>query len=100
MRTTMNSNRPPAFFVGGHFALDFLNTTAKPQGVLLDWLGDGHDLVDWLEQAGAIEPDAAARIRSFKGAALDEVARQARQFRQWLRGFVTSRMGKPLRAKA
>ena len=28
----MTSNRPPAFFVGEHLALDFLNTTATPRG--------------------------------------------------------------------
>jgi predicted RNA-binding Zn ribbon-like protein len=96
----MTSNRPPAFFVGEHLALDFLNTTATPRGTWVEWLGDGKDLVDWLEQAGSIEPAAAARIRESGSDALDEVARQAREFRQWLRGFVTARMGKPLRATA
>lgn len=94
----MTSNRPPAFFVGNHLALDFLNTAATPQGVLIEWLGNGKDLVDWLEQAGSIEPTASAKIGEWGSVALNEVARQARQFRQWLRGFVTARMGKPLRA--
>jgi predicted RNA-binding Zn ribbon-like protein len=94
----MTSNRPPAFFVGEHLALDFLNTTATPLGTRVEWLGDGKDLVDWLEQARSIEPAAAARIRESGSDALDEVARQAREFRRWLRGFVTARMGKPLRA--
>jgi predicted RNA-binding Zn ribbon-like protein len=96
----MTSNRPPAFFVGEHLALDFLNTRATPQETWVEWLGDGKDLVDWLEQAGSIEPAAAARIRESGSDALDEVARQAREFRHWLRGFVTARMGKPLRATA
>jgi predicted RNA-binding Zn ribbon-like protein len=96
----MTSDRPPAFFVGEHLALDFLNTTATPRGALIEWLADGNDLVGWLEQAGAIEPAAAARIRESGSDARDEVARQARQFRQWLRGFVTTHMGKPLRATA
>jgi len=96
----MTSNRPPAIFVGEHLALDFLNTTATPRGELIDWLADGNDLVSWLEQAGSIEAPAAARVRAFGRDALDEVAGQARQFRQWLRGFVTARMGKPLRATA
>ncbi len=94
----MTSTRPPPFFVGEHLALDFLNTTATPRGALIEWLGDGNDLVSWLEQARAIEAAAAARIRESGSGALDEVARQARQFRQWLRGFVTARLGKPLRA--
>jgi predicted RNA-binding Zn ribbon-like protein len=96
----MTLNRPPAFFVGEHLALDFLNTTATPRGELIEWLGDGNDLVDWLEQARAIEPAAATRIRESGRDALDKVAGQAREFRQWLRGFVTARMGKPLRATA
>jgi predicted RNA-binding Zn ribbon-like protein len=96
----MPSNRSPAFFVGEHLALDFLNTTATPRGVLIDWLTDGNDLVSWLQLAGSIEPVAAARLKTSGRDALDEVARQARQFRKWLRGFVTARMGKPLRATA
>ena len=96
----MTSNRPPAFFVGEHLALDFLNTTATPRGTRIEWLGDGKDLVDWLEHARSIEPAAAARIRESGSDALDEVARQAREFRQWLREFVTARMGKTLRATA
>jgi predicted RNA-binding Zn ribbon-like protein len=98
--TPMTSDRPTAFFVGEHLALDFLNTTATPRGALIEWLADGNDLVGWLEQAGAIKPAAAARIRESDSDALDEVARKARQFRKWLRGFVTTHMGKPLRATA
>ena len=92
--------RPPAFFVGEHLALDFLNTTATPRGTPIEWLGDGKDLVDWLERAGSIEPAAAARIRDSGSDAVDEVAREAREFRRWLREFVAARMGKPLRATA
>jgi predicted RNA-binding Zn ribbon-like protein len=96
----MTSDRPPPFFIGDHLALDFLNTTAMPRGELIEWLGDGNDLVSWLEQARALEAPVGARIREAGSAALDEVARQAKQFRQWLRGFVTARIGKPLRATA
>ena len=96
----MTSDRPPAFLVGDHLALDFLNTLARPQGTVIDWLSDGKDLLVWLEQAGAIEPAAAAKMRDSGRAALDHVARQARQFRQWLRKFVTAGMGRPLRTTA
>jgi predicted RNA-binding Zn ribbon-like protein len=96
----MTSKRPPVSFVGEHLALDFLNTIATPRGVRIEWLGDGNDLVDWLEQAGAIEAAAATGIRESGRGQLDEVARQARQFREWLRGFVAGRMGKPLRTTA
>src|SRR5262249_33616692 len=59
-----------------------------------------NDLVDWLEQARAIEPATAARFRESGSDALDQVARHAREFRQWLCRFVTARMGKSLRASA
>jgi predicted RNA-binding Zn ribbon-like protein len=68
--------------------------------VAIGWLGGGDDLVSWLEEAGAIERAAAARIRESFGDALDGVAWEAREFRRWLRGFVAARMGKPLRATA
>jgi predicted RNA-binding Zn ribbon-like protein len=97
----MTSNRPPAFFVGEHPALDFLNTIATPRDAPVEWLADGNDLIDWLEQAGMIGAADAARFRgSKKRAPLDKAARRAREFRDWLRGFVTRHMGKPLRATA
>ena len=99
-RNHMTSDRPPPFFVGNHLALDFLNTIATPQGAVIDWLCDGQDLVGWLEDARVIDPVTAARIRTWRRDALDEVARKAREFRNWLRTFVTARKGKPLRAAA
>jgi predicted RNA-binding Zn ribbon-like protein len=90
-------DRPPPFLVGDHLALDFLNSIASPGGVPVEWLRDGRDLVDWLEQANVIGPDVAARFRrSNDQRALDRVAVSARAFRNWLRGFVTRHMGKPL----
>src|SRR5271170_6902504 len=90
-------DRPPAFFIADHLALDFLNSIASPRGVPVEWLRDGRDLVDWLEQANVIGPDVVARFRrSNDQRALDCVAVSAREFRNWLRGFVTRHMGKPL----
>ena len=90
-------DRPPPFFIADHLALDFLNSIASPKGVPVEWLRDGRDLVDWLEQANVIGPDVAARFRrSNDQGAHDGVAGRAREFRDWLRGFVTRHMGKPL----
>jgi predicted RNA-binding Zn ribbon-like protein len=90
-------DRPSPFFVGGHLALDFLNSIASPKDVPVEWLRDGRDLVDWLEQANVIAGDVAARFRQSKDQrALDGVAGRAREFRDWLRGFVTRHLGKPL----
>jgi predicted RNA-binding Zn ribbon-like protein len=96
----MPLDRPPPFFVGNHLALDFLNTIATPQGTLIDWLCDGRDLLRWLQDARVIDLAIAARIGTRRWGELDEVAEQAREFRNWLRTFVTERKGKPLRATA
>jgi predicted RNA-binding Zn ribbon-like protein len=90
-------DRPPPFFVGDHLALDFLNTIATPRDVPVEWLRDGRDLIDWLERAKMMPADVAARFRASKDRrALDGVAGKAREFRDWLRGFVIRHMGKPL----
>jgi predicted RNA-binding Zn ribbon-like protein len=89
--------RPSPFFVGDHLALDFLNSIASPKDVPVEWLRDGRDLIDWLKQAKLIPAEVAARFRLSKDQrALDIVARRAREFRDWLRGFITRHMGKPL----
>ena len=94
-------DRPPPFFIADHLALDFLNSIASPKGVPVEWLRDGQDLVHWLEHANVIAPDVAARFRrSSDQRALDGVVGRARAFRDWLRGFVTRHMGKPLTAGA
>ena len=91
------SDRPAPFFVGDHLALDFLNSIASPKDVPVEWLRDGADLIDWLEQSNAIDPDAASRFRASRDRrAIDAVAARAREFRDWLRGFVTRHKGKPL----
>jgi predicted RNA-binding Zn ribbon-like protein len=94
-------DRPRPFFVGDHLALDFLNTIATPKDVPVEWIRDGPDLIDWLEQAQVISADVASRFRSSNDQqALDAVTEKARTFRDWLRGFVTRHMGKPLGTSA
>jgi predicted RNA-binding Zn ribbon-like protein len=90
--------RPPAFFIGDHLALDFLNTRSTPSGVSTEWLCDGRDLVDWLEQAGAINAEVATRFRAEDAACrrLDRIAEQARDLREWLRAFVQRHAGREL----
>jgi predicted RNA-binding Zn ribbon-like protein len=94
-------DRPPPFFVGDHPALDFLNSIASPKNVSVEWLVDGRDLIDWLERAKAIDPGVASRFRASKDQrGIDAVAVKAREFRDWLRGFVTRQIGKPITATA
>jgi len=99
--TATPTTRPAALFVGDHLALDFLNTRSTPSGVWTDWLCDGADLVDWLEQAGSIEADIAAKFRVEGDAAheLDSVAERARGLREWLRAFVQQHAGRELGAE-
>ena len=87
----MPHSHPPAIFVAEARGLDFLNSIAIPTDAA----------VDWLEQAG-LAPEAALQeiaARAMPGE-LDRVADQARDLREWFRGFVRAHMGRPLRADA
>jgi predicted RNA-binding Zn ribbon-like protein len=95
------SERPLPFFVGDHLALEFLNTIATPKDVPVEWLRDGADLIHWLERAKAIGAEVASRFRTSRyRRACDLTAQKAREFREWLRGFVTARMGKSFQSTA
>ena len=82
--------------LGDDLALDFLNSvTALWQEI--EWLRNGGGLVAWLEQAHAMPADKAAHFRAdAKLRALDAVASQARERREWFRTFVSDHVGKPL----
>lgn len=94
--------RPLPFFVGDHLALDFLNSSAATRGGRIEWLGNGTDLVDWLEAAGAIDATVATRFRRTgrESRKLDAVAGQARCLREWTRRFVARHAGMVLAADA
>lgn len=97
----MSDVRPTPFFIADHFAVDLLNSVASPVGEPIEWLANGKDLVAWLEQAGALPAEVAARYRSQAGSrALDAVAAQARELREWFRGFVRHHSGRPLERSA
>jgi predicted RNA-binding Zn ribbon-like protein len=96
----MAEPRPAPFFIGDDLALDFLNSVVAPAAGGIEWLESGGDLVAWLEQAHAVPTDVAAHFRKHAGPrALDSVAAQARELREWFRAFVTSHGGKPLRER-
>lgn len=89
--------KPTPVFVGDALALDFLNTVVAPEGEPIDFLGDGAGLMNWLERAKLTPPAALKKLRNeAEKAALDEAARQARELRDWFRGFVSERMGHKL----
>lgn len=97
----MSEPQPAPFFIGDDLALDFLNTIAVPWGREIEWLTNGADLVAWLEAAHAVPAAVAAQFRAHTGSrALDAVASQARELREWFRSFVRDHAGKELRRTA
>jgi predicted RNA-binding Zn ribbon-like protein len=81
--------------------LDFLNSIATPAETPVEWLASGDDLLEWLRRAELIPKDAAAALREAAlPGELDAVAAQARALREWFRGFVHKRKGRPLGPKA
>src|SRR5215470_16176218 len=90
------NQRPPAMFLGDAPGLDFLNSIATPVDTPFDWIDDGGGLLNWLEQAELVPADVLRRIRGeARPGELDEVADQARNLREWFRGFVRKHKGRP-----
>jgi predicted RNA-binding Zn ribbon-like protein len=92
--------RPPAIFVADALGLDFLNSVATPVDTEIDWIDDGDGLLAWLEQAQLAPTDALEILRAqAMPGEFDNVAAQARSLREWFRGFVRQRKGRPLTSK-
>jgi predicted RNA-binding Zn ribbon-like protein len=90
----------PALLIGDAIGLDFLNTVATPAAdASIDWIADGAGLIAWLEQTRLVPAEALTRLRKERPATLDKVADEARCLREWFRGFVKERMGRPLSAR-
>lgn len=89
--------RPAAIFVGDAPGLDFLNSVATPVDTPFDWVDGGDGLLSWLDQARLVPPDVLQSIGKRTAAAeLDKVAEQARELREWFRGFVQEHKGRRL----
>jgi len=87
----------PAMFIGDDPALDFLNSLATPLDAPVEWLDDGEGLLSWLGQAKLVSAPVLKQVRSqFSPAELKKVAEQARDLREWFRGFVQRHRGRPL----
>jgi predicted RNA-binding Zn ribbon-like protein len=86
-------------FIADSRGIDFLNSVATPVDVPVDSIRDGAGLVDWLRQAGLVPGQQLDDIagRTMPGE-MDRVADQARDLREWFRGFVRGNMGRPLDA--
>lgn len=73
-------------FLAGHPALDFLNTAFTPPtgGDPEEMIGDGSSFIAWVQEAGLWDASSASKLkRRFGADALDDVAADARKFRQW-----------------
>ena len=80
----------PFLRVGDHPAIDFLNTAYQPQGVPIELLGSGQELLAWLVDFGLLERPAARTLERRVGrAALDSAAEEARRVREWARGWLS-----------
>jgi predicted RNA-binding Zn ribbon-like protein len=95
------STNQPAFFIADARGLDFLNSIATPVDGPVDWISNGCGLIDWLRQADLVASEELDELaeRATPGE-LDRVAGQARDLREWFRGFVRDHMGRPLEACA
>lgn len=89
--------RPSPFFLAEDLALDFLNTSAAPWGHEIEWIGDGPDLLAWLELAGLVHGPVVTRFwEAAKQGELDAVAARARELREWFRAYVGDHAGRAL----
>ena len=94
----MSESLPPPIFIAGSLGLDFLNSISVPVDEVVEWMGNGEDLLSWLRQAGLLTSAEVLKVRArMSQKELDAVAAEARSFREWFRGFVESRMGRSLR---
>ncbi len=75
--------------IGGHPAIDFLNTSFTPQDQVVEAIGSGRDFLDWLVATGLIEPSVAPQLmKRFGAKALDKTAQDARKLREWTRAWL------------
>lgn len=71
-------------FLGGHAAVDFLNTYFSPQGEPVEVLSDGDSTLRWMILAGMITEAMADKLRRGLGAErLDALASELRAIRDW-----------------
>lgn len=78
-------------FLAGHLGLDFVNTAFVPPtgGESVELIGDGQSFVAWLRAAQLLSAGDASKLkRRFGVSALNEAAAEARELRQWARGWL------------
>jgi predicted RNA-binding Zn ribbon-like protein len=95
------SQHLPAILIADSTGLDFLNSIATPVDTPIDWIATGDGFLNWLAQANLVPHEALNAVkRAAKPGELDKVAEQARDLREWFRGFVRKHMGRRLAPRA
>lgn len=83
-------------YLGGHPAIDFLNTALTPDGVAVETIPDGRAYLDWLIGAGLLDETEAAKLaRRFGAKGLDAAAAEARKVREWARDWLERWRARP-----
>jgi predicted RNA-binding Zn ribbon-like protein len=76
-------------FLGGHPAIDFLNTEFGPDGAPTEVIADGGAFLGWMVGAGLLKQDAANRLAERLGRkAIDSAAAEARKLRERTRSWL------------
>jgi predicted RNA-binding Zn ribbon-like protein len=75
-------------FLGGHPAMDFLNTSFSPRGERVDVISDGRAFLDWLVRAGLVTESAVRLTRRLSAERLDAIANEARRIRSWAEAWI------------
>lgn len=79
----------PPLFIGGHPAIDFLNTRFAPKGESVECIADGRSYLDWLTGVGLISAAESERLRRRLGIKVADVAAaDARKMREWVRDWL------------
>lgn len=90
--------RSKFIFDGNDLCLDFINTDMVDRGKRVDLLGDCGDIVNWLIEAGCIDPGTAERMLLVCDKDGGEILERVRKFRSQLKNMVeVITAGKPLR---
>mgnify|MGYP003578618982 CR=1 FL=1 len=72
------SIKPP--LIGGHVAIDFLNTSFTPEEQAIETIGDARSFLSWLVAVGLIdEPGATRMLKRFGSKAVESAAAEARK---------------------
>ena len=75
--------------IGGHSAIDLLNTSFAPNGAPVELIGDGKAFIGWLRETGMLSAEQANRLARKLGAkGLEGLAAEARKLREWARAWL------------